>query len=378
MSFVEKHRARSTKEEEQMNSFAMTWNYFHTDFFISIFGPSVCHSPKCKHQRVYNGEWMNNMPLTGRCRVVAMTTIGNQKLFALCVVRGVCTLISDYFTYQVQHHFDVSTFVVSQQTHNTLPKWNFRIRSRVCPLTQWVSVRLAKMNLCMSYTVVFISLPIALTAPICYTLFDSSFVCSIALFQLFNCSCFVSVSVQHWNLFRWKITEPQHLLRTIFSPSHSFSLLFFSILFHSINLNLCTRTFDSTHCVCTAHTSTNKIIKWNYIFLNAFTTQRLQQYFFRVFHFSFVFGLRNSLFKGDLYIYMKWKFGSITKQEPSKSLIARISLIEVCHLVFVFRCCIFTDFPCYDVQQTRNKQIENASLRWWAANVDECFNTQNW
>lgn len=93
------------------------------------------------------------------------------------------------------------------------------------------------------------------------------------------------------------------------------------------------------------------------------------------------FGLRNSLFKGDL--YMKWKFGSITKQESSKSLIARISLIEcfefcLCHLVFVFRCCIFTDFPCYDVQQTRNKQIENASVRWWTVNVDECFNKQNW
>lgn len=180
---------------------------------------------------------MNNMPLTGRCRAVAMTTIGNQKLFALCVVRGVCTLISDYFTYQVQHHFDVSTFIVSQQTHNTLPKWNVRIRCRVCPLTQWVMVRLAKMWICVCRTLlVFISLTIALTAPICHTSFVSSFVCSFALFQLFNCSCFVSVSVQHWNLFRWKITEPQHLLRTIFSLPLTLYLFSIFILFSFVRL----------------------------------------------------------------------------------------------------------------------------------------------
>lgn len=67
--------------------------------------------------------------------------------------------------------------------------------------------------------------------------------------------------------------------------------------------------FD-TLCVHRTHKYQQNYKMKLYFFLNAFTTQRLQQYFFRVFHFSFVFRIAKLALQGRFIYEMEIRFNN--------------------------------------------------------------------
>lgn len=134
---------------------------------------------------------------------------------AIRFVRGVCTLISDYFTYQIQHHFGCRLLlcVASRNEHDQFDHQMifFLIVDRclLSPRRGWT--RALTQLVWILFLLLLFHMSTVLTALLCFWSFDGSMVCSFTRFvQLFTCSRFVlvSVSAQRWISFKWKITEP--------------------------------------------------------------------------------------------------------------------------------------------------------------------------